>query len=137
MPNYPATNPSSSLVSFGGRQPAVSGVGGLDRRTARNLANLEHSTLVHLAQARASELVRSANVEVDAIVATVKVQELDRVTREALSGHAMLRRYSDVLAQNDPFLADELKFFTDMARLGKGEIIADLVTDYCRESRRG
>ncbi len=48
----------------------------------------------------------------------------------------MLSKYSAVLAQNDPFLADELKFFSDMARLGKGEIIADLVTDYCRESRR-
>lgn len=109
---------------------------GVDRRTARGLTNLEHTTRMRLAQAQVTEMVRIANVEAEAVVATVKTQEVDRVTREALSGQAMLRRYSDVLAQNDPFLADELKFFTDMARLGKGEIIADLVTDFCRESRR-
>jgi hypothetical protein len=109
---------------------------GVDRRTARGLANIEHTARMRLASAQATELVRIASVEAEAVVATVKTQEVDRVTREGLSGQAMLRRYSDVLAQNDPFLADELKFFTDMARLGKGEIIADLVTDYCRESRR-
>jgi L-aminopeptidase/D-esterase-like protein len=77
-----------------------------------------------------------ARIEADAVVATVKAQEIDRLAREAISGQAMLRRFSDTLAQGDLMLADELRFFTDMARLGKGEIIADLTTDFCRESRR-
>jgi hypothetical protein len=47
----------------------------------------------------------------------------------------MLNHFRDVLAHGDPFAADELKFFTDMARLGKGEIIADTIDSFCRESR--
>lgn len=108
----------------------------VDRRTMRGLERLQASTAMLLAQARSIELVRVANAETEAIVATVKVQEVDRVTREAIAGQALLRHYSDTVAQGDAMLMDELRFFTDMARLGKGEIIADLVTDFCRESRR-
>ena len=33
-------------------------------------------------------------------------------------------------------MADELRFFRDLARMGKGEIIADTVSDFCQEGRR-
>jgi hypothetical protein len=96
----------------------------LPRPTSRALAGIEYHTRLRLARVQAEGLVQ-----------TEKVREIDHLTREAMSGHAMLRRWADTLAGADPFLADELKFFTDVARMGKGEIIADTIDSYCRESR--
>jgi len=53
-----------------------------------------------------------------------------------MSGQAMLSRWAATLAQGDPFLADDLKFFRDVAKMGKGEIIADTISDFCREGRQ-
>jgi hypothetical protein len=81
-------------------------------------------------------MVRAAGVQAEGYVQIQKTKEIDHLTREAISGQAMLRKWADTLAAGDPFLADEMKFFTDMARLGKGEIIADTIDTFCRESRR-
>lgn len=100
--------------------------GGLvDRRTARTLSTVQRNALV-----------RMASVQAHAVVQNEKIHEIDRLTREAMSGQAMLSHWASTLAQGDPFLADELKFFTDVARLGKGEIIADTISDFCQEGRR-
>ncbi len=99
--------------------------GPVSRRTSRALTNLEERTLL-----------RFADVQAEGFVAVEKTKEIDRLTREAASGHAMLLRWCDTLAAGDPFVADELKFFTDIARMGKGEIIADTIDTYCREGRR-
>jgi hypothetical protein len=95
------------------------------RSTSRGLARLEEQTLL-----------RMAGVQAEGMVQTEKLREIDTLAREAMTGHAMLRQWSDTLAGGDPFLADELKFFTDAARLGKGEILADTIDSFCRESRR-
>ncbi len=97
----------------------------MSRRTSKALTALEERTLV-----------RAAGVQAEGYVQIEKTKEIDRLAREAISGQAMLRRWADTLAAGDPFLADEMKFFTDMARLGKGEIIADTIDTFCRESRR-
>lgn len=110
------------------RLPATTSTTGrnsLDRRTTRGLARLEQQTLL-----------RAASVQAEGYVQTEKLREIDSVTREAMTGHAMLCRWRDVLSAGDPILADELRFFSDTARLGKGEVIADLVSGYCREGRR-
>jgi hypothetical protein len=112
----PSTRSSSRLPDRSGRT--------LPRPTSRALAGIEHRTRLRLARVQAEGLVQ-----------TEKVREIDHLTREAMSGHAMLRKWADTLAGADPFLADELKFFTDVARMGKGEIIADTIDSYCRESR--
>ena len=113
IPSTRASQPPAPLMS---RQA---------RATQRGLQRLEHRTLM-----------RVAGVQAEGMVQTEKLREVDSLTREAMTGHAMLRRWSDTLAAGDPFLADELKFFTDTARLGKGEIIADIIDSFCRESRR-
>lgn len=97
----------------------------VDRRLQRALVDLERRTAV-----------RVAGVQADAVVQVEKTHELDRLTREAMSGQAMLSRWSATLAGGDAFLADELKFFTDLARMGKGEIISDTISDFCQERRR-
>jgi hypothetical protein len=89
-----------------------------------------------LSRIEASTLLRVANVQGEGMVQTEKVHELDRLASEAMTGQAMLHRWGATLAAGDPFLADEMKFFTDMAKLGKGEVIADTVSTLCRESRR-
>ena len=117
MPNHPIHRPNQF--------PAPNVSSPIHPRTARALSSME-----------AQVLLRAAAVQGEAIVATAKIQEIDRLAREAMTGHAFLRRWADTLAQNDPFLADDLKFFTDAARLGKGEVLADTMTSYCREGSR-
>jgi hypothetical protein len=96
------------------------------RQTRRALTKLDARTSLRL-----------AHVQSEGLVQTEKAKEVDRLTREAMTGHAMLTQWRDTLAHGDLFLADELKFFTDMARIGKGEIIADTIDAFCRESRGG
>jgi hypothetical protein len=97
----------------------------LQRRTSRELAHVQHRMLV-----------RVANVQAEGLVQAEKLHEIDHLTREAMTGHTVLTRWRDLLASGDPFLADELKLFTDTARLGKGEVLADTIDSFCRESRR-
>jgi len=98
---------------------------GLDRRTARGLNSIQRRTVL-----------RMAEVQGHAMVQTEKVHEIDRLTREAMSGQAMLNQWASTLAQGDPFMVDDLKFFRDLAKMGKGEIIADTISDFCQEGRR-
>jgi hypothetical protein len=85
-------------------------------RTGRALASIEHGTIV-----------RVANVQSEGFVEAEKLREVDRLAHTAMSGQALLRKWSDQLAAGDPFAADDLKFFSDIAKLGKGEIIADAI----------
>jgi hypothetical protein len=98
---------------------------GVDAGTRRQLAAVGRDTMV-----------RAAAVQGHAIVQTEKLHEIDRLTREAMTGQALLSRWAATLAQGDPFLADDLKFFADVARLGKGEVIADTISDFCHEGRQ-
>ena len=97
----------------------------LPRQTSRALAALEQRTML-----------RQAGVLAESVVQLTKLQEIDRLAREAASGQAMLVHWRESLAAGDPLLNDELRYFTDLARLGKGEILMDTITTYCRESNR-
>ena len=94
-------------------------------RTTRALAAVTHETTV-----------RIALVQEEGIVQTEKCHEIDNVAREAITGQVMLHHWSQTLAAGDLFVADELKFFIDTAKLGKGDVLADTISTYCRESRR-
>jgi hypothetical protein len=96
-----------------------------DRQTSRALARLERHTLVRL-----------ASVQAESFVQAEKLHEIDHLSREAMTGQAILRHHAAVLAAGDPFLADELKHFGDLARLAKTEIISDTIANFCRETRR-
>ena len=109
------TGPTTGLTLAERRQTA---------RTARALTVVEHATLVRLAR-----------VQAESIVQTEKIHEIDHLSREAMTGHAMLHRWATTLASGDPFIAEDLKFFLDTAKLGKGEVLADSIDSFCRESR--
>ena len=98
--------------------------GALSRRTFRALTALEERTLFRVAAVQAEDYVQ-----------TEKLHVIDHLSREALTGQAMLRKWVDVVAAGDPTLAGELLFFTDLARLSKGEVIADTVDTFSREGR--
>lgn len=119
MSNLVPTNQSQAPVRRGGLGAP------LPRQTSKGLARLEHQTTLRL-----------AGVQAEATVQTDKLHEIDRVSREAMGGQAMLRHWGDTLAAGDPMLADELKFFTDLARMGKGEVIADMISNFCQEGRQ-
>jgi hypothetical protein len=88
-----------------------------------------------LSQLEGRTLLRMASVQGEGMVQGEKVQEIDHLSRTAMTGQAMLSGWADTVARNDPLLRDELRFFTDVARIGKGEIIADTIDSFCRESR--
>jgi hypothetical protein len=85
-------------------------------RTGRALAAIEHHTIV-----------RTASVQSEGFVEAEKLREVDRLAHTAMNGQAFLRGWANHLAGDDPMVADELKFFSDIAKLGKGEIIADAI----------
>ena len=117
MSNIIPANPGGP-PERGGRIVPVS------RAVARSLDRLEGRTLFRMAVVQAEGMVQGE-----------KLREIDHLTREGMTGQAMLRKWADTLAGADPMLHDELRFFSDMARIGKGEIIADTIDTYCRESR--
>jgi hypothetical protein len=85
-------------------------------RTGRDLAAVEQRSIV-----------RTANVQSEGFVEAEKLREVDRLAHTAMSGQAFLRGWANHLAGADPMVADELKFFSDIAKLGKGEIIASAI----------
>ena len=88
-----------------------------------------------IAEIEARTLTRLAGVQGESLVQGEKLHEVDHLAREAMTGQALLRRWADTLAHGDPMLADELQFFSDMARMGKGEIIADTLDAFSRDRR--
>jgi hypothetical protein len=103
---------TGSLDAVGSRLP---------RRFARGLSEVEGATVV-----------RAAAVQCEAIIAAEKIKQVDYLTWQAMSGHAQLAGWANHLAGEDPILHDELRFFKDTARLGKGEIIADTIDKFRR-----
>ena len=97
----------------------------VSRHTERALKSLDEHTLL-----------RSAGVQATSIVQTTKLHEIDFLAREAMSGQAMLRHWAETLSGPDPALAEELHFFANLARMGKGEILADSISTFCNEGRR-
>jgi hypothetical protein len=94
-------------------------------RATRELSALEVDTRMRLATVQAEGFVQAA-----------RMGEIDALAREAMIGQATLVRWSESLAGNDPFLADQLRLFVDAARLGKAEIVADTIATFRREARR-
>ncbi len=88
----------------------------LVNRTSRALEALDHRMVV-----------RVASVQADGFVEAEKLREIDRLTATAMNGQAYLRGYGNHLAGDDLTLIDDMRFFTDMAKLGKGEIIATTI----------
>ena len=111
----------SDLLPQVTRAPATRTPSAAERGVRRDLARLEHHTLV-----------RMTEVQAESYVQTEKLHEIDHLTREAMTGHTMLQGWARQLAGDDLLLADELRFFTDTARLGKGEVLADTISTFCQ-----
>ena len=113
----------SDLVPVSGRQLASLNLAAArqERRTARDVALVESRTIVRFAQVRG-----------EAMVQVEKMREIDRLAREAMSGQVMLTAWANHLAGENPITAEELRFFTDMARLGKGELMRDTLDSFRR-----
>ena len=88
----------------------------LASRTARALAIIDQRMVV-----------RMASIQANGFVEAEKLREIDRLTVTAMNGQAYLRGYGAHLAGDDLGAIDDMRFFTDMAKLGKGEIIASTI----------
>lgn len=96
----------------------------LPRPTSRTLAAIEHQTHV-----------RMANVRAEGLVTDEKLREVDHLTRQAMTEHAMLHHFGAAVAAGDAFIADDNRFFIDVAKVGKGILLGDLIDKYSREGR--
>ena len=115
MPNIERFTRGTSNLP--GEPPLVS------RATQRSLENIQSRTFV-----------RMARVQAEGMVTKEKEREIDHVTREAMVGQTMLRHWVHVLAHGDPILADELDGFATIAKMGKLQVLTDMVDTYCREA---
>lgn len=78
---------------------------------------------------------RLATVQAESFVQQAKIDEVQHLVREGMSGSALLRGWANTLSGGDPLLAEEMRYFAELGRLGVGEIIADTIDSFCRESR--
>ena len=95
----------------------------------------EKRALRAFAQIELRTMLKMASVNGTAFVQAEKLNAIDRLAREAMSGQALITKWAATLSNGDVFLGDELKFFTDIAKMGKGEIIADTISAFRREGR--
>lgn len=110
----PASGASNLPATFGDRmRPA---------RVGRALAAIEQRSVV-----------RMATVQGEGFVEAEKLREIDRLAHTAMSGQAFLRGWVNHLAGDDMVMADELRFYTDLAKLGKGDIIAGAIDRFRRK----
>lgn len=109
----------------GGGAPATTSAGQVSRQLSRHLAVLDEKTTL-----------RINGVHANAAVQAAKLQQVDRLAREAMHGQVLLQRLGQALANGDPWVAEEAQFFAGIAKLGKGEILMQTVTAYADENRR-
>jgi hypothetical protein len=74
--------------------------------------------------------LRAASVDAESEVAAEKLHALDRLASVGMTGQLLLAHLRATLAGSDPLLDDELKLFTDVAKLGKAEVIADVINRF-------
>ena len=93
MPNLiPSTDRSLASRGLGIERPFIL------RQTSRNLDRLQGQTVM-----------RVAAVQAEGLVQTEKAREIDHLTRDAMSGQALLAKWRDTLSAGDPFVNDELR----------------------------
>jgi hypothetical protein len=91
------------------------------------VTRIERQGLLAVTRIEQQTLVRCAEVEGESIVQGEKLREVDRLAHDAMSGQALLYAWEGHWAGDDPVLRSELHFFSDVAKVAKGEIIADTV----------
>jgi NAD(P)-dependent dehydrogenase (short-subunit alcohol dehydrogenase family) len=102
---------------------ATHGSAGVSRSASRALANIGDNTLVRMAGVNAAEILQGE-----------KLHAVDRLATTAMYGQTMLAYTRVALAGADVELYDELRFFTEIARMGKGEIIVRALDQFSREA---
>ena len=107
----------SDLTPYGARQPR-------NRREQRAAA-----------LARYDVEGRLCAVHDDGLVNAAQLRELDHLAFTAMTGQAMLSKAASAMSQGDPFLESDLRYFSDIARLAKGELLAEAAEDMRRRRR--
>lgn len=72
------------------------------------------------------ELV-TTNPQLPRRLAEFQMEELDKLTADAMTGHTLLTKWAQVLAGADPLLYDELHFFLKANQVAKVGVMADML----------
>lgn len=105
--------PTSDISSLNGLTPMSAR---FSKALVRSVTAIESAAIQRLAAVRANEAVD-----------TEKLNAIDHFTQVAMDGQVFLRARANHLAGDDILMAEELRFFTDSAKLAKGQVIADSV----------
>ena len=102
------------------------------RQPDRAVSRIERQGQLAVARIEQQTLVRCAEVRGESIVQGEKLHEIDWLAHEAMSGQAFLSRWEGHLAGEDPVLRSDLHYFTEVAKVAKGEILADTIVQLRR-----
>lgn len=113
-------------ISPFGRSVPTSQIGRrLPHRTARTLGAIDDNTTLGL-----------STVQAIGVVAESKLHEMGHLSREAMTGFALNVSWAQTLATGDRYLTAGLQAILDIDLAARREILADTLTDFCRERRR-
>lgn len=71
----------------------------------------------------------------DGLVNAAQLREIDHLAFTAMTGQAMLSKAASAMSQGDPFTESDLRYFADIARLAKGELLVEAAEDMRRRRR--
>lgn len=86
--------------------------------------------------ARQGAGLQLTQVRAQGLVFQEECHEIDRLARVCMAGQAMLDEWADVLSNGNPIRAQELHFFSNIARIGKGEVLANAIATWTRGTDR-
>lgn len=106
----------SEIMPFsGGQSGSLNTTGGrLSRRASNGLTAIESETLMRFARVTGESLVQAE-----------KLHQLVSLVGAAMTGQKYLSLLASCLSRGDPLLADDLRFYEELAKMGQGQIIQD------------
>jgi hypothetical protein len=81
---------------------------------------------------RCDTMVRLEATGCNGLVAGEKLHEADRLSSVAMGGQAWLNLAVSTLSRNDPLAADDYRYWADMSKLAKTDILMDAVAQFRR-----
>ena len=104
-----------------------------DDRAGRALVRVHRQTHLAIARVEQRTVVEIAEVQREVIVQGERVSGVDSLARDAMTDCALREGLVGILAGENPVLREDLRYFSDIAKLASGELIIDMVRSFRRQ----
>ena len=108
----------------------VAGTHAPEPRRDRSFERLHQRTRMGVARVEQQTVIDVAQVQRQVIVQSERISGVDSLTRDAMIDCALRDGLVGVLAGENPVLREDLRYFSDIAKLGSGELIIDTVRNF-------